>query len=196
MRLCSVLASHRWFLAILVFAAVLGCSEEKNPRMYDPKDLVPVSGLITLNGSPLSTAVVTYLGDFGLPAVGETDQAGRYKLTTFRDPGVLPGEYKVAISYMVSSDGEPQGRAARVARTRSKATLSAKEQLPPEYADLLRTTQRATVGVHGGTAFNYDAKAAVSVAAAKDTNSEGKNEAESQVESATVGLPANEQKKP
>jgi hypothetical protein len=167
MRDLRVPAPRRSVLAALSLAGMLGCwrPADETPRLFDPKALVPVSGVVTLNGEPLANAVVTFLPKTGIPGVAETDEAGRYELRTVRSRGVAPGEYKVAISYVVSPDGEPQGLAARNATYPSKAMLSAKEQLPVEYSDLFRTKQGATVTPRGGVAFNFDVKAAVPTAA-------------------------------
>ena len=57
--------------------------------------------------------------------------------------------------------------------------VSAKEQLPPEYADVFRSTQTAKVTPRGGLAFHFDVKAAVP-AAAKGAAPKAKDDAEAE----------------
>ena len=165
MKRRKVSAPRRWLFLALPLTALLSCSKpaEENQNFFDPKALVPAGGIVTLNGMPLAGAVLTFLPESGLPGVGETDEEGRYALKTIRSRGILPGRYKVAISYLVSADGEPQDLAARNATFPSHAMITAKEQLPPEYSDLFRTKHVATVTARGATALKFDIKAAISI---------------------------------
>jgi len=149
-----------WFALAIVVATGCGESEPANdqPWQIDPGSLRPVSGTITLQGKPLSKAVVAFFSKSGVPSVGESGDDGRYTLQSMNMDGAPPGEYKVAISYYLSPDGEPQGLAARSAMVQSEAMLSARESLPPEYADANRTKLRAAVGDKGGE-FNFDIQA-------------------------------------
>jgi hypothetical protein len=133
----------------------------------NPKALVPVKGVVTINGKPRATVVVTFLPPSG-PAVGsaETDQDGKYELSSMGGPGVLPGEYKVGLSYLVSDKGEPQGLGVRIAQVQPPGMLTAKEQLPPEYSDLGRTKLSAKVGPQGAE-FNFDVPASLPFEAKK-----------------------------
>ena len=144
----------------VLLAGVVGCggSEPVDDRLaaLDPKNLVPVSGVLTVGGKPMPTLVITFLPPSGPAlATAETDKGGKYVLRSMGGPGVLPGGYKVAISYMVSDEGEPQGMAARSSLIQGPGMLSAKEQLPAEYADLGRSKLSAKVGPQGGE-FNFD----------------------------------------
>src|SRR4051794_5718004 len=149
-----------WFALAIVVATGCGESEPANdhPWQVDPGSLRPVSGTITLQGKPLSKAVVAFFSKSGVPSVGETGDDGRYTLQSMNMDGAPPGEYKVAISYFLSPDGEPQGLAARSAMVQSEAMLAARESLPPEYSDANRTKLRATVGDKGGD-FPFDIEA-------------------------------------
>jgi hypothetical protein len=74
----------------------LGCGES-GPQV------IPVEGIVTLNGQPLDKASVTFMPAAGQPqsASGATDAAGKFSLVTYIGPkeyrGALPGAYKVAI---------------------------------------------------------------------------------------------------
>jgi hypothetical protein len=176
MRRCAL-------LAMMVLGP--GCSgplaDEDRPRLIDPAALVPVKGVITVNGQPLSKLVITFLPRTGAPAVGETNKEGKYQLATATRPGILPGDYTVAISYLVSADGEPQGLGPRSAIAQPRGMLTAKEALPAEYADLGRSTLKRTVNPQGGS-FDFDVKADLELPKAKTEggkaegkpNSEGK----------------------
>lgn len=149
------------FSLLLVATLVIGCNgssevdEQLNPAVVP---LVPVSGVITSQGKPLKGAVVTFMPTSGAASNGETDDDGKYELSTYSRKGALIGTMKVAISYLASKEGEPQGIGPRSAMAQSAAMLSSTERLPPEYADLGRTKLSATVGAQGGT-FNFDVPA-------------------------------------
>lgn len=83
---------------------------------------------------------------------------GSHPLETAGKPGALPGEYKVAISDLVSAEGEPQGLAPRSAMSPPPGMAAAREKLPPEYSDLGKTTLEVKVPLDGGT-FPFDVKA-------------------------------------
>lgn len=70
-----------------------GCGP-KGPAM------VPVTGIVKLDGVPVAKAGVTFMPiGGGRPATGETDQEGKFTLTTNKaDDGALEGEYGVAVS--------------------------------------------------------------------------------------------------
>ena len=151
-------------------ASVVGCAptgEGAAPVEGADHAPVPVQGVVTLNGKPLGKAVVTFLPPSGPGVgVGETDPEGKFQLSSGGRAGVPPGDYKVAISYLVSADGEPQGLGARSSITQGPGMLSAKEQLPATYSDLGRTSLTAKVGVEGGR-FDFDLEAAVPAQAEK-----------------------------
>ncbi len=174
---------RRWKLWGFVLLGVIGCAEStpvaKAPRALDPSALVPAGGTVTVNGKPMETIVVTFLPPNG-PALGtaETDKDGKYQLASLGGPGVLPGEYKVALSYLVSADGEPQGRAARTSVVQGPGMLSAKEQFPAEYSDLGRSMFSRMVGPQGGT-FDFDVPVTLPVAPGKK-KAEDPNTAEKQ----------------
>jgi hypothetical protein len=183
MNMMKILLDHhsrRWSHWALALVGVLGCTDPGDERpAFNPGALVPAGGVVTINGKPLAHAVVTFLPETGCPGVGETDEVGKYALKSISFRGVTPGDYKVAISYVASADGEPQGTEARNALVQSKAFLSAKELLPSHYSDFGRTKLRAKVPGQGGT-FKFDLDAPLPApkkdkdveAPAKDSESE------------------------
>ncbi|WP_406697729.1 hypothetical protein V5E97_02590 [Singulisphaera sp. Ch08] len=152
-----------WLLGSVSIVGAMGCrgSEGVPQSGVDPGKLVPVNGVVTLHGKPMmAKAVVTFLPESGSPCVGETDENGRFTLRSQYFPGALPGDYKVAISYLVSAEGDPQGRSARDPYAGSPGLKSATERLPAEYSDLGRTRLRAKVEPQGGS-INFDLNATI-----------------------------------
>lgn len=76
-------------------------------------DMVPVEGVVTLDGQPLEGAAVSFVPDQkGRPAQGETDAAGKFTLSTAAaGDGVVPGKYKVGVSKMEKPSGGAAGAA-------------------------------------------------------------------------------------
>jgi hypothetical protein len=144
--------------AVVVVCAfwLAGCAP--GTRADSPPDygtLVPVKGVVTFKGKPVPGAVVTFLPPKWAASNGETAADGSYALETAGKPGALPGEYKVAVSYLVSADGEPQGLGPRSAMSPAPGMATARERVPPEFSDFSRTTLRAAVRPGGGT-FDFD----------------------------------------
>jgi uncharacterized sulfatase len=68
--------------------------------------LVPVTGVVRLEGKPLEGATVTLLpvGDRGLPASATTQKDGSYRLATFQEgDGAMPGDYCVLVTTEIQS---------------------------------------------------------------------------------------------
>jgi hypothetical protein len=162
----SINSSRRWRLWAVLLVGVVGCapSEPADDRLaaVTPEAMVPVSGVVTANGKPVDTVVITFLPPNG-PGVGtgETDKDGKYTLSSVGGPGILPGDYKVAISYLVSDTGEPQGLRPRSSMAQPPGMRTAKEQIPPEYSDLGRTKLTARVDLKGGH-FDFDVPISIS----------------------------------
>jgi hypothetical protein len=78
-------------LGLLAFAS--GCGP-KGPEM------VPVTGIVKLDGVPVAGAGVTFMPiSGGRPATGQTDPNGKFTLTTEKaDDGALEGEYAIAVA--------------------------------------------------------------------------------------------------
>ena len=118
--------------------------------------LLPAGGTVTVKGKPLAGAVVTFLPPHG-PAVGvgDTDEQGRYTLSCMGREGIPAGEYKVAVSYLVSDRGVPQSLGARSSQAQGPGMLSATEQFPPEYLGP-RSDQAGRRGDAPGGSFDFD----------------------------------------
>lgn len=114
MKRASVWFSPLAAAAILVmFSTLTGCSSKEQAKTY------PVSGTVTLDGSPLVGATVMLQpiegGSFGF---GETDSKGLFVISTFAvGDGAIPGEHRIVVSKKAAAaelapagdgDNEPQ----------------------------------------------------------------------------------------
>lgn len=93
----------RWYSAIVLTGWLLlglGCMAPSIP------ETVSTGGSVLFQGKPLAGAYVTFIGEEGQSAVGQTDAQGQFKLTSHFGPkaeaqGVVARHYKVIISKMV-----------------------------------------------------------------------------------------------
>ena len=131
-------------LAVVLLTAA-GCTSKYTP--------VPVSGVVTLDGQPVSKATVYFyaVGDDkeGRPAQGATDENGEFRLSTLGDgDGALPGEYKVVVHKYVPTQpnlkipdfpNTPEGKIAKqdfmYQNFEAKGIQPFKNALPDKYGD-------------------------------------------------------------
>jgi hypothetical protein len=94
---CSLALPQLFALGTFV-SIVMGCSKS-GPELAD------VSGVVTLDGQPLSQAVVMFKPQRGRPSLAETDANGHYKLI-YRadDAGARLGPHRVSISTYKQAD--------------------------------------------------------------------------------------------
>lgn len=143
-------------LAGALILAGAGCTAKKTK-------VVPVQGIIRLNGEPLAGAGVLFspVGD-GLPASGVTKDDGTFRLSCGRGDGALPGEYKVAITPPPETPSPPEGQGLtpqdrmqamlkkmigqgkRISEA-SKKKQRTKTTLPSVFQDINTTPLRQTV---------------------------------------------------
>ena len=76
----------------------------------DGLDRVPITGMVTVEGNPLSSAALFFTPAAGTPgegAIGASDDSGKFQVVSSRrdDSGIPPGEYTVRISRLVMPDG-------------------------------------------------------------------------------------------
>lgn len=130
----------------LVGCCLLGCSGQSDrPATY------PVHGKITYQGKPVSNASVAFLADGApRPAVGTTDEAGQFRLTTYQlDDGAVQGVHVVTVRKMtadaagttevvesaVSDEPADPAEIDRAMEREARAALHARSELPAKYAD-------------------------------------------------------------
>lgn len=112
-------------LLLLTLLAGAGCGKS---------DVVPVSGTVTLDGSPLARATVVFEPDSdakepGPGSTGVTDENGRFTLqiATTNAPGAIVGKHRVRIT-AYEGDTDPPSSDPNAAKS-----VFRKPILPPEY---------------------------------------------------------------
>lgn len=134
-------------LLVLVALGVGGCSRDRRPPL--PKTF-PVTGVVSFDGKPLSGATVMFnpAAGNGHGSIALTDATGRYKLTTFKPgDGVVPGDYKVAIT-KIELGGSASDSPTAVAP-------DPKNVLPTKYADDSTSGITATVEPKPDNTFDF-----------------------------------------
>lgn len=147
---CAAVAHVRGCVLLGVLAAmaaVTGCGKSDG--------LVPVSGTVTLDGSPLEKAVVTFHPQAGAKGNGSgatTDAAGKFTLMSPQGKkGILPGEYAVTVSRReltpkaekMVAEMQAQGQAPALTDSDSK------EALPLPYTKPETSPLKQSVGAKG-----------------------------------------------
>ena len=136
-----------WFVMAVAALVAAGCGGRKS----NMPPLMPVEGLVTLDGTPLAAASVQFhpVGDTrGRGAAANTDAEGRYSLIApDGGKGAPVGEYKVVIGKLVMPDGSLFSAAEGLAPMDSPA----REAVPVRYSDYERSVLTAKVPEGGGS---------------------------------------------
>ena len=116
-------------LYLVLLASVTGCGGSDAPTTY------PVTGRVTLDGSPVANAIVTFRADAASHySVGTTDEQGNYTLSTFgTNDGALPGQNIVTVS--VAEEIDPSLSREEYAQQQAKLRNKQKSPIPARYAD-------------------------------------------------------------
>ncbi|WP_406694230.1 carboxypeptidase-like regulatory domain-containing protein [Singulisphaera sp. Ch08] len=87
----------RALIPVLPLLLLAGCGDSS-----DTLKLVPVSGIITMDGKPLEGATVAFLpapdNQAGAPGLDTTGPDGNYKAMTRQRSGLAPGKYKMSVT--------------------------------------------------------------------------------------------------
>lgn len=106
----------------------------------DQPELGTVSGVVTMDGTPLPNANVRFYPDAGRASAAKTDDSGTYELIYIRDEmGAVPGKHSVKITTL-NEDEDPFGK-------------QGSETVPEKYNK--KTTLEATVEP-GENTINFD----------------------------------------
>ena len=117
--------SFIWLLCV-IFS--VGCSDGSNVD-YSGLGLIKVTGVVTLNGSPLPDVTVLFESSDGQFSSGVTDENGQYRLAYDSDTdGVTPGEKIIRISKKpMSEEGDEfESEDEELSSTQQKETLPTK----------------------------------------------------------------------
>ncbi|QDT44010.1 hypothetical protein Pan241w_41140 [Gimesia alba] len=143
------------FVLCILLVGMTGCGGA-NAKESLP-ETVPVSGIVTMNGTPLVSATVTFVpqgATKGVECVGVTDETGKYTLKQVRGAeGAPPGDYRVVINHFIKADGTP----IKIDGTEAPANLGADESLPPIYSSFTDSKLSAKVSQAGGD-FPFELK--------------------------------------
>ena len=140
------------FVSLLFIAAILGCGPAGLRVEY-------VEGVVTLDGTPVAEATVTFLPTTETPpmemATGITDTDGVYKLSSVTGKataGAVAGEYRVAITKStVNAQPEVEYGAPRLPATYTHL-------LPAIYRDYQNSPLVVTVKKGTNKDMNFDLK--------------------------------------
>ena len=137
----------------------VGCGQSKWPTTYKS------SGTVTLDGSPVERATITFYPlDGQKPANATTDANGKFKLTSFNaGDGATAGAFGVAIQKFpaIEIEAVPGGLPFDESNNTDEgpALGSEKEdenELPEKYSDHEKSGLSATVTADGDNVFNFE----------------------------------------
>lgn len=141
---------QRVSLGVGLVCCLMGCSGSSGPVL--PKT-VPVSGIVTLDGKPLSNAMVVFIptgSTGGIGSSGYTDKEGKFELQTasgsVKTPGAPPGTYRVVANKFKNPDGTEYPADGK----EGPATSGATETLPMHISDYIQGGTPATIPPTGG----------------------------------------------
>lgn len=127
MRLAKILSQ---FLLPVVCAGCTGTPA-------DTPTVVPATGIVLYNGTPLPGATVTFLLDKSPIATGITDSDGRFSMTTGSQPGATVGNAKISISSDSVDHAKlysmPPQEMANLAAGGNTVTAPVKDGIPSRY---------------------------------------------------------------
>lgn len=107
-----------------------------------------VTGVVTLDGAPLTTGRVQFFPTEGYPSKGDIQPDGSYELST-KEPGdgVKPGEYRVTVEAVeVSTTGSPpKSLMDELQGGGSDYRAESRSLVPPIYSQTISTPLTETV---------------------------------------------------
>jgi hypothetical protein len=149
--------SCAFIVSVFVF---VGCSGG-NAENYK---IVPLTGKVTMNGSPLADADVQFIPQATtlpgfLGSAGRTNGEGSYVAFSGNREGIPPGKYKVTVKKWVGPDGKAVVPSEGMDIDQLKASGGAQEGVPALYSDPNQTTTEVTIADSGmPPPFNIDIK--------------------------------------
>ncbi len=144
MQMCR---SASLILSASIVLMAAGCGSS-GPALYE------AGGTVTVDGSPLEGATVTFVpqGDKMLGGAGRTDAAGKFTLlASSGKPGISAGDYKVTVRKVEGEgfDGGPNATKEEQEKAMmdmmTGKTGPPKSLIPLSYADATKTPLSATV---------------------------------------------------
>ncbi|HUQ69528.1 MAG TPA: carboxypeptidase-like regulatory domain-containing protein [Planctomycetaceae bacterium] len=135
---------------------MLGCGGSGGKPVTHPAT-TPVSGTVTLKGTPVEGATVTlHPIQKGNGAFGVTDASGKYVLGTFETAdGAVPGEYKVSIVKLSSTDGGKQPAPGEPGYDPNATPAAPKHLVPEKYTDFTKSGLSAKIDATPKTDLDF-----------------------------------------
>ncbi len=94
----------RYGLMVLMAGLLIGCGGS------DHEETAPVTGKVTLKGTPVTKGRIAFYPSQGRPAMGAIQSDGTYSLTTFdQGDGALLGKHRVTITASETVGGVSMG---------------------------------------------------------------------------------------
>lgn len=135
--------NHNLLAATSTFLLLIsGCGGES---VKDAPKLGTVTGKVTLDGSPLAGATVTFTTADNRTSIGTTDASGIYKPTHGPVAGVVIGENTVKITPTIKREHDQEGKVQEIPSA----------NIPAEYNT--ETKLKATVK-SGANTFDFELK--------------------------------------
>ena len=157
------------FLSVLMLVTFVGCQQKQSG--------IPVTGTVTLDGSHVGGATVTFtpVGGEGGVAVGMTDGSGRFNLSSGAGSGALPGSYAVTVTKLATPSDASSGpdpremgpniteeqrqkilEAAQAQETARKETDTGPASIPERYSSTETSGFAAVVEQGGKNDFTFE----------------------------------------
>jgi 5-hydroxyisourate hydrolase-like protein (transthyretin family) len=156
---------HRsWLVPALLAVASLGLAG--CPKTGSLTGLVPASGTVTMNGSPVAGATVTFFptqqGAGVHAASAMTDETGKFQLTTLTaGDGVMAGNYQVTIMKReVTSKAYTAEEAQKYMSEHKKPPpVESKDSIAEKFSRSGTSGLTATVSAGAQNVFNFTVEA-------------------------------------
>lgn len=128
-----------------------------------PKDrpaCTKVSGVVTLDGTPLEGATVTlHPNGKGHGAFGTSDASGQFVLETFvKGDGAVPGDYKISVKKVEGAAGGTQPAPGEPGYDPNPKPVVPKSLLPEKYADFTKSGLSVQVGTEAMSDLKIELK--------------------------------------
>jgi hypothetical protein len=133
------------FVAAAAFLIAPGCGGGPS----DAPKTVPASGVVKHNGNPVAGVLVTFFPEKGPLAVGTTDAAGAFSLSTSGVPGATAGNHRVSVAWV------PEDAPMPLTPEEGQAQAQ-KSPIPARYGDPNTSQLTQSLGAEGSTSIEIN----------------------------------------
>lgn len=131
-------------LLLISANTLLGCSGNDGPQ------IAAVEGTVTWEGKPLADAGVAFTPEKGPVAVGTTDEAGKFSLSTQGQDGAVVGAHRVTIQAF-----KPIPPGKKAVNEDGERLINPVSLIPEKYGNLRESGLQAKV-TENGSENNFD----------------------------------------